>query len=99
MLAGCTFCHYTTNLENSLDFWKNCGKVFSRSRFNSYINTCPDCRKAEKQKDAPKGRTLICKQCNAEFEISKFQPYLTPDFCPKCRKANAHKAYIERKKS
>ena len=75
-----------------------CGRIFERSKFNSYMDRCSDCRGNTKKSGTPAvPRLITCSECGIEFEISKFQPYATTTLCPKCRKRKARKEHRQRK--
>jgi len=74
-----------------------CGRAFVKSKFQPYLEQCPECRK---KKAPPKeGRDFVCPECKKPFTVSKFQPYLEPKACPRCTARQHRRDYRERKKS
>ena len=55
---------------------KSCNNEFKASKYNPYIDECPNCRRRSKVRKPENTIIKVCEVTGKEFETSKFNPYI-----------------------
>ena len=77
-----------------------CGDTFERSKFNSYIDKCPQCRGKTLSATPKVARTVICPMCQKPWTVSKFQPYIDETKpCPECTRKESRARHVQNRKA